>query len=161
MRKFIIEKQEFSPISCSFFDEYSHEDIRRLQWRNLILNDYNEFKHTKAFYGCITRHNDYRINKVFKETICYRKEYLKNEHVFDKANNHIDNSIYTEQKINAEVLTLYVIKYSYFIRNKSFHGEKIDPAFHIVKSDEIKELDVLNTILGIFLKELISINKYY
>lgn len=161
MRSFILDNEDKFKLSCSFFDGYSQEDIRRLQWRNLILNDYKEESNTIAFHGFITRYYDYRINKVFKETICYRKEYLNNKGLLDSANNHIDSCIDRCNKINSEVLALYILKYAYFIRNKSFHGEKIDTAFHIVKNDEVKELELLNNILSIFLKELISINDNY
>lgn len=161
IRNFILNNQEKFELSCGIFDEYTQEDIRKLQWRNLILNDHKEESNTIAFHGFITRYYDYRINKVFQETICYRKDYLNNKNLLGSANSHINLCIAECKKNNAEVLALYILKYAYFIRNKSFHGEKIDIAFHIVKSDEVKELDLLNNILTIFLRELISINSNY
>lgn len=158
MKDFIISNPNLFSMSCKVFDSFDKDKIRELQWRNLILNDHENEKHTKSFHGFIMRYSDYRINQVFYDIICYRKDYLLKHNLLNDTVNHINSCIRKNEKNNIEVLTLYLIKYSYFIRNKYFHGEKINPTFHLIQNDEIEELALLNRILSTFLKELISEN---
>jgi hypothetical protein len=161
MRDFIISNVSLFPLSCELFDSFNKDKIRELQWRNLILNDHENYNDTKSFYGFIMRYSDYRINQVFKDILCYRKDYLLNQNLLTDTVNHINSCIVMNEKKNVEVLTFYLIKYSYFIRNKYFHGEKVNPTFHLIQNDEVEELALLNIVLSTFLKELISENACY
>jgi hypothetical protein len=161
MREFIISNVSLFPLSCELFDSFNKDKIRELQWRNLILNDHENYNDTKSFYGFIMRYSDYRINQVFKDILCYRRDYLLNQNLLTDTENHINSCISMNEKKNVDVLTFYLIKYSYFIRNKYFHGEKVNPTFHLIQNDEIKELALLNIVLSTFIKELISENTRY
>lgn len=161
MRDFVITNANLFQMSCGMFNSFTKEKIRELQWRNLVLNDHENYNDTKSFFDFIMRYNDYRINQVFKDILCYRKDNLSDHNLLSHTETHINSCISKKESRNEEVLTFYLIKYSYFIRNKYFHGEKINPAFNLIKNDEIKELAVLNEIFEKFLKELISVNSYY
>ncbi|WP_160725013.1 hypothetical protein [Bacillus sp. USDA818B3_A] len=161
VRNFILNNESFFQTSTNIFDTFDDKKIRELQWRNLILNDHENYNNTESFYFFIKRYTDFRINQVFKQTLVYRKDFLASHNLLNDTVNHIENNIKMGNKKNSELLAFYTLKYAYFIRNKYFHGEKIDPTFHLVKNDDINELDLINNILTIFLKELISCNKYY
>lgn len=161
MRKYITDNSFLFADSCSFFDNYDKVEIRKLQWQKLIINDFETYNMTEAFQYFILRYSDYRLNQVFEEILCYREEFLKQQGRIEDVENHIKQSILNHKKDNCELLCFYLLKYCYFVRNKFFHGEKIDPTFHLIKNDEITELELLNNILEIFLKELIEANGSY
>ena len=161
IKKFILLNRDLFVNSSSFFDGFGDKDIRKLRWREMILNDYDNEKKTKAFRDFLFRYEDYRINKVFLEILPYRKAFLSNAGYLGEVETHINTAIRNKKKDNYEVLCLYMIKYGYFIRNKYFHGEKLDPTIHLIKTDEISELKLINNLFAIFLKELIMANNKY
>ncbi|MGG3158442.1 hypothetical protein ABEP50_22595 [Priestia megaterium] len=161
MRRFILSNRDLFVDSSSFFDSFDDKELRKLRWREMILNDYEDEKKTKAFRDFLFRYKDYRINKVFLEILPYRKTFLSNAGYLGEVEKHINTAIKSRKKDNHEVLCLYMIKYCYFIRNKYFHGEKLDPTIHLIKTDEISELKIINKLFAIFLKELIMANSKY
>lgn len=56
------------------------------------------------------------------------------------------------------MIPLLTIKYSYFVRNKMFHGEIPDSTFKIHNNNEDIEIDKLNDILSSLICELINNN---
>lgn len=149
------------PETINFTTNFTEQDIRKLRIKEMIFNDYSTIDNTKAFADFICRYNDCRINQIFKATLPYRKEFLIIKGLYNDVQNSINTSLSQNKKIDVEIITFYLIKYSYFIRNKYFHAEKIDSTFYLIPNAEIKELSLLNKLFSIFLKELlISYNHY-
>ncbi|PFK16417.1 hypothetical protein [Bacillus cereus] len=161
IKGFIWSKKESFCKSCEMFEDYTKEKIRELRWREMILNDYETRNQTKAFAEFIKRYDDYRLNEVFKEILPYRKKFLEEEGLYDEILNIIEEKIQLKQKRNEQILTFYIIKYAYFLRNKYFHAEKLDSTFHLIKNNEINELKGINYIFSTFLKELLEENPNY
>ncbi|PGE40386.1 hypothetical protein COM60_07120 [Bacillus toyonensis] len=161
IKGFIWDKKELFSKSCDIFEDYTKEKIRELRWREMILNDHETKKQTKAFADFIKRYDDYRLNEVFKEILPYRKKFLEEEGLYDEVLNIIEERIQLKQKHNEQILTFYILKYAYFLRNKYFHAEKLDSTFYLIKNNEIKELKSINYIFSTFLKELLEGNSKY
>lgn len=102
-----------------------------------------------------------RIISVFKDTLCYRIDALKNYSLEGDVNNHITQCQTLNQTDNIELLCFYVLKYSYFIRNKYFHAEKAHPFFILQKTLETEEMIKISGIFEHFLADLIRCNILY
>ncbi|BET54928.1 hypothetical protein ACI43K_07570 [Bacillus subtilis] len=161
IRSFILNNRHLFTESSSLFSAYDEKEIRRLRWREMILNDYETEKSTKAFRDFILRYKDYRLNKIFQDTLPYRKEFLSNAGYLNEVEDHIKTNISNKYKDDYELLCFYLVKYSYFLRNKYFHGEKIDSTIYLIKTTEIEELTRINEIFKVFLRELIISNDHY
>jgi len=161
MREFICNhKNEFQQ-SLNLVDKDTKSDIRKLRIRDLILNDFPSISQTKSFEQFILRYTDFRMNEVFEEILPYRIDNLKQKGMDLGVQNHIQ--LYKAQKLkeNSDLLCFYILKYSYYLRNKYFHAEKLTPTFNFIKNNEIDELEKLNELLKTFLYELIKCNKLY
>ncbi|MNO87988.1 hypothetical protein D3C76_794220 [compost metagenome] len=161
MRNFILTNRDLFSESTRLFSEINDTELRKLRWRELVLNDYVNESNTKAFRDFILRYKDQRIMKVFSEILPYRKDFLSRKGYINEVESHISTFIEAGENDDHELLCLYLIKYSYFIRNKYFHGEKLDPTFYLIKTDEISELKFINTLFSTFIKELILANEKY
>lgn len=139
------------------------EDIRKLRIRDYILNNWpsTNFKQTKSFAETIKRFSDMRIISVFKATLSYRIDALKNHGLDGDVNRHIAQCQTANQTDDVELLCFYVLKYSYFIRNKYFHAEKAHPLFILKKTSEIEEMERISGVFEHFLADLIRCNILY
>lgn len=155
MRDFIVENEDIFPNTVSITNAYNRDVIRSFRWRNLILNDYDTVKKTKAFYDFVKRYHDIRIMSLFNEILPYREAYLTQENYLTDVRNHIGSNVNT---CDAELIALLAIKYAYFIRNKMFHGEIPDSTFKIHDNNEDLEIDRLNVVLSSLIHELIDNN---
>ena len=68
--------------------------------------------------------------------------------------NHINNNLHTT--VDAELVTLIAIKYSYFVRNKLFHGETADGTFKVKSNNLDNEMKRLNSLLEVLVMELME-----
>ncbi|MDA8334718.1 MAG: hypothetical protein M0Z41_06975 [Peptococcaceae bacterium] len=161
MRKFILQNIPLFTDSASLFSQFNADKIRKLRWRDMILNDYATQAKTRAFSDFILRYTDYRINQVFNEILPFRQNNLQVAGLLNNILLHISNRIANGEKNDCELLCLYGIKYSYFIRNKFFHGEKLHHSFYILQNDEIAEISLLSNIFTVFLRDLIAANCTY
>ena len=162
LRAFTLANAAAFPKSTTEANIYTAQTLRSsFRWRALILNDYPTQRKTQAYSDFITRYSDERIMHMFNETLPYRLEFLTREHLLAGVNAHITPRLATPTKSNAELVSLLCIKYSYFVRNKSFHGEKIDGTFRLVENKEIRELERINKIQSYYLSDLINSNHLY
>ncbi|AXH99836.1 hypothetical protein DV702_08860 [Sporosarcina sp. PTS2304] len=161
MREFICTHKNLFPRSIQFISTITSTDIRNLRIREMILNDYTNENNTAAFVHFIKRYDDNRLNTIFKETLVYRQAFLRSKGLYAEVDSHINHSIARNQKNDEQLLVFYLIKYSYFIRNKYFHAEKMDSTFQLFKNDEIEELSLLNKIFSIFLQEILIAHSQY
>ncbi|OFY13961.1 MAG: hypothetical protein A2X02_09070 [Bacteroidetes bacterium GWF2_29_10] len=162
MRKFTIAHTNILKHSLKEVQKYSQQTLRNsFRWRGLILNDYPTQRKTPQFKEFILRYKDERVMKLIQETLPYRQEYLTKENLIVTVMDHINKYLATPVKSDAELISLLCIKYMYFVRNKSFHGEKIDGAFRLLENKETKELEKLNLIHSSYIADLINSNDKY
>lgn len=161
IKKFICSNPSLFSETINYVGNFTEQDIRKLRIREMILNDYSTINQTNAYADFICRYKDYRINQLFKVTLPYRKDFLISKGLYNDVQESINTALSQNKKIDVEIITFYLIKYSYFIRNKYFHAEKIDSTFYLIPNAEIRELSLLNELFSIFLKELLISYKNY
>lgn len=132
-----------------------------LRWRAMIINNYPRESDTNNYRNSIIRCTDSRIMSVYLATIGNREQFLKNQGFYNQVKTHLDNHIQANTKVDTEVLAVLILRYMYFVRNKSFHGEKIDSTFRLTINKEIKEFKWLNKRLEPFIIDLINSNDKY
>lgn len=162
LRNLILTTPSIINKSFNAVNSYNATNLRNnYRWREMILNDYSTIKKTEAFKDFVLRYKDQRIISVLKQTLPYRKDFLSQKGLLTDVTDHININLSSPQNINAEIVCLLCIKYSYFIRNKYFHGEKLDGNFRLSENKEIKELKNINDIQSLFIYDLINENQYY
>lgn len=133
-----------------------------IRWRAMLLDNYDTEAKINGFRDFVLRYNDKRIMEILLETkYGYRETFLRNNNLFTQVDNHIQNTIAIGGNIDDEVVTLLTGKYMYFVRNKTFHGEKIDPSFRLSVNKEDNELKFLNGLMEAYLIDLINANNLY
>lgn len=161
MRTFIEKYKDCFQKTLSLLKYDTENDIRNLRIREFILNNWANQDSTKNYVEMIKRFSDVRIIKVLEETLKYRIDFIIDEGLENDVRSHIAD----RKKINAnddvELLCFYILKYSYFVRNKYFHAEKSIPDFILKDSAELQELSKLVKIFQCFLSDLIRCNSKY
>ncbi|MBK4989218.1 hypothetical protein [Pseudomonas sp. S36] len=161
LRKFIISNPSASKNIAHLTSKMTALDLRnQLRWRALILNDFDTIKKTKAFYEFVTRYTDARLMKVFEETLPYRKDFLKSENRLSDVEKHINTHLNAGVKNEQEVVAILCIKYMYFVRNKSAHGERMDRIIGL-GNKEVKEINWLGDLLEILIIDLVNASRLY
>ena len=149
-------------LDVSFSHKFWNELAQITSCEPIVLQLSQKEKHmNKAYVDTIKRFSDVRIINVFNDTLPYRIDALKADHLDCDVQNHITYVQTLNQTDNVELLCFYVLKYSYFIRNKYFHAEKAYPFFILKETAEIKEMRKLSEIFEYFLADLIRCNALY
>lgn len=138
----------------AYMDGENDKTLRQLRIREFVLNNFEDISKTKAYSEMIKSFRDCRMALLFKEIMPYRKDNLVNEGLFSSVDTHIEKQIAKGDKINCDLARFYVLKYSYFLRNKYFHAEKSSPIFILKKNNEIVELTKICEIMCLFLTDL-------
>lgn len=165
-------------------------DLRKkIQFRNLILNDYPTPSHTVGYISFLQRNTDKRLLTILQDTLSYREENIKKISSVDKLEKRFNdlnlsglygiiksdpnNLLITEVKkklgqdirnnikSDIEIVTFICVKYAYFLRNKIFHAEKHDLSFRFIKNNLLYEIDWINCILESVIIELINCNSIW
>lgn len=160
LRQYIIDHPEITKLTTRKITDIKKDDLRNnIRWREMILNNFENETKTTSFKDFVLRHSDKRIMEIILETnYGYREQFLKNKGYFDIVDSHIKKHINGNTKNDNEIVTFLTGKYMYFIRNKTFHGEKIDSTFRLTANKEEKELKFLNSILELYILDLINSN---
>ncbi len=163
LRQFIIDNPSVLPLSSSKVRAMSTNKLRNsIRWRAMLLDIYETETKTEAFRDFIIRYTDKRIMEILLETkYGYRETFLRNKGWLAQVDTHIQNSINANTIVDNEIISFVTGKYMYFVRNKTFHGEKIDPSFRLSVNKEDTELSFLNSILEPYLIDLINANNLY
>lgn len=163
LRDFVLKNPNILTLSSQYVKKLNTKKLRNsIRWRAMLLSNYDTEKQTKAFRDFVLRYSDKRIMEILLETkYGYRETFLKNKKYFTAVNKHINNNIKKETIHDNELVLLLTGKYMYFVRNKSFHGEKADSAFRLSVNKEDIELKFLNTVLELYLVDLINANNKY
>ncbi len=127
-----------------------------IRWRAMILDNYDTESKTNSFKDFVLRYTDKRIMEILLQAnYGYREDNLRKYGCFDEVNLHINTSIGNGIQKDDEVIMFLTGKYMYFVRNKTFHGEKIDSSFRLSVNED-QQMNFLNSILEPYLIDLIN-----
>ncbi len=132
----------------------------KLRWRALILNDFESAAKAKAFSDFIRRYTDARLMKVFEGILPYRAAFLKSAGLLKATEDHIALHLKTGTVNDQEIAALVCIKYMYFVRNKSAHGERLDRIIGL-GNQEVTEIKWLGGLLETLIVDLVNANPLY
>lgn len=113
IRKFIIQNKTDFIESVRNISAISVTELRdKIRFRDLILNDYPTKNHTVSYIAFLYRYDNWKLNKIFKETLPYREKYLKEVTTIDKVEKKFNNfsniaSIYHANKTNPNTEAIY------------------------------------------------------
>ncbi len=163
LREFILKNPNATKNTQRKISAFTAQDIRNvMRWREFVLNDFETIKQAKSFHDFVLRYKDHRIMEVIEKILPYRISMLENlsPPLDGSVKTHINQQINAGYIDDAEVVALICIKYMYFVRNKSVHGERID---RIVGTDnkETKEVTWLCELLESLIIDLINGNSLY
>jgi hypothetical protein len=163
LKQFVIDNPNILTLSANKVTTLTTNKLRNsIRWRGMLLDNYDTEAKTESFKDFVIRYSDKRIMEILLETkYGYRETFLKNKDFFALVDAHIQNAIGTNTINDNEVVSLLTGKYMYFVRNKTFHGEKIDSSFRLSVNKEDNELKFLNSILEPYLIDLINANDIY
>ena len=162
LRQFVVDNPNILPISANKVKSLTTNKLRSIRWRGMLLDNYDTEAKTSSFRDFVIRYSDKRIMEILLETkYGYRESFLKNKGFFTLVDTHIQNAIVANLNNDNEVVSLLTGKYMYFVRNKTFHGEKVDSSFRLSVNKEDNELKFLNGILEPYLIDLINANDIY
>ncbi|BBH48277.1 hypothetical protein [Pseudomonas sp. KU43P] len=160
-RSFIIGHTSASESSVKLVKSMTGAQLRnKVRWRQLILNDYDTPKKTEAFKDFILRYTDARLMHVFKETLPYRKDYLTKAGYIGTVTAHIDKHLKADIQDDQQLIVALCIKYGYFVRNKSAHGERLDRIIGL-SNKEVAEVKWLSNLLESLIIDLVNANDLY
>lgn len=156
LRSFILAKPIASTNAAALIANLTSKELReKIRWRALILNDYESINLTKSFHDFILRYNDPKLMAVFEEILPYREKFLQTQNLLQPVKNHIAKNIQKDITNNQEIVAIICIKYMYFVRNKSAHGERLDRIIGL-SNKEAKEIKWLSSILETLIIDLIN-----
>ena len=156
-----MSNEQYFPKSKDFVNallEYKlHNGFR---WQQMILNDYDNKAKNEALVSFVERYHDGRVMKLLNEKLQCRRGNLnelepgKTTNYNDRVDAHIRNNTATRNDI--ELVTLLILNYAYYVRNKNFHGEVADGTFKVGKDNLTTEMQQLNQLLEVLVFEMIS-----
>ena len=161
MRSFIEQHHEKFVNTLNLLQSITAEDVRKLRIREYILDTFPDISCTNHFAETVKRFHDVRLAEVFDESLTYRAAFLNTKGLYGDVANHIAQCKVQNIRDNTELLCFYVLKYSYFIRNKYFHAEKSAPLFISKNTMELDELESIGHIFECFLADLIRCSSCY
>jgi hypothetical protein len=162
LRQFVIDNPNILTLSSNKVSSLTTNKLRSIRWRGMILDNYDTEAKTGSFRDFVLRYSDKRIMEILLETkYGYRETFLKNKGFFTVVDTHIQNALVADVNNDNEVVSLLTGKYMYFVRNKTFHGEKVDSSFRLSVNKEDNELKFLNSVLEPYLIDLINANDIY
>ena len=155
MRNFVLNNPGHCTRSIAITNAYPREVLHSFRWSRMILNDYDTREKTNALVQFVQRYHDSRIMNLLSEKLACRNKYIDDPQkpaFRTTIDNHINNNLHTT--VDAELVTLIAIKYSYFVRNKLFHGETADGTFKVKSNNLDNEMKRLNSLLEVIVMEL-------
>ncbi|MFD2937096.1 hypothetical protein [Spirosoma flavum] len=163
LRQFVVDHPNILTLSAKRVTSLTTDKLRNaIRWRGMFLDNYDTEAKTQSLKDFVIRYSDKRIMNILLETkYGYRETFLKNKGLFTQVETHIQNAIALDSNNDNEVVSLLTGKYMYFVRNKTFHGEKVDSSFRLLVNKEDNELRFLNSVLEPYLIDLINANDIY
>jgi hypothetical protein len=163
LRQFVIYNPTILSLSSRKVNGMTSEKLRdSIRLRAMLLDIFDTEVKTEAFRDFVIRYSDKRIMEMLLESkYGYREVFLQNRGLLAQVDTHIRNAINANTIVDNEIVSFLTGKYMYFVRNKTFHGEKIDSSFRLSVNKEDSELKFLNSILEPYLIDLINANDLY
>lgn len=156
LRAFLLANPIASTNTTALVKNLTPKEIRdKIRWRALILNDYATINLTKAFHDFVLRYTDPRLMEVFDEILPYREKFLSSEGLLNPVKKYITKNIAKNVSNDQEIVAIICIKYMYFVRNKSAHGERLDRIIGL-SNREAEEIKWLSEILETLIIDLIN-----
>ena len=151
------------PISLMALSTITADEIRKkIRWVAMLHNDFPTENKTVAFKEFVLRVEDERFISILKNSLTIREAFLKNKGFYNEVVAHINNKTLVPVKKDVDVLAILSLKYMYFVRNKTFHAEKLDSSFNIVPNGkEEQELDWLAKVLKRLIIDMINFNSKF
>jgi len=161
IRTFLLSNEQYFPKSKDFVNALSEHKLHNgFRWQQMILNDYDNKAKNEALACFVERYHDSRVMKLLNEKLQCRRSNLnelepgKTTNYNDRVDAHIRNNTATRNDI--ELVTLLILNYAYYVRNKNFHGEVADGTFKVGKDNLTTEMQQLNQLLEVLVFEMIS-----
>lgn len=135
------------PLSISYFDKQSKDDIRNNIKYNKFIQDFSLSKNMDGFRTFALSRKDFRILEIISDSITVVKKYTSNVVEFNDLKDKIARIKETKYKDNSCAAKTICNKYGYFVRNKIFHGEIKDNDLEIIKTEDEYTNPFLNSAL--------------
>ncbi|WP_411824679.1 hypothetical protein [Leptospira sp. 'Mane'] len=119
----------------------AYELRSRMKIKEMIFNNYSPDTKLKGYSDMIQRYKNKKICSLLLETLVYKEAKLKLLHLYNDAKTHLDKYSVNGNDDEIEVTSFISLIYLYFIRNKLFHGERLDPTFQILDNQEKDEME--------------------
>ena len=156
-KQFMLEHWSSMTRTDTYMNTETTETIRKLRIREYVLNDFGSASKTMSYAEMVKSFKDYRLAKMFHDIKSYRIDALKEQDLYTTVEKHINKCITDHDKVNSDLARFYILKYSYFIRNKYFHAEKGSPIFLLSINNEITELSKIECFLSLFICDLLEV----
>lgn len=161
IRSFFITNSHYFTYTGNLLSTMTYDEFRKFQWSKLILNNYPRGGKRGVYEGYkdyfVLANTDFRIINLLDNTLVLRQNELNNYGFISDIQNHITFYKQNPQTNNMQLAALLCCKYSYFLRNKMFHGEMVDKTFSFIPNNNDNVLiDKLNELLSIVTSELIN-----
>lgn len=155
MRTFIVSNPTLMSESSRLAGLLGVHKLKRVfRWKDYIDNSFSSggssdtYQTYRDFF--VLQYSDFRIMGIHKKFLHCRETQLRRYGFYPTVKNHIDNWLLYSNRhyVNPEVTAFLCCRYSYFLRNKMFHGEVADFTFrftsHLSDDDAV---DILNSLL--------------
>lgn len=143
LRKHMLANANEYPLSCALTNPMTHDQIfSRVNWRNMILNDYATASKTVALSGFIGRISDPRLIQKIEDSLPIRQSFLSAQGLLTEVEAHIRDKKSLNIKSDIEIVAFICLKYLYYARNKLVHAERVHPSFHIIKARSNEEIKI-------------------
>ena len=151
------------PLSTAEISPLNVAQIReKIRWNYMLLNDFPTDSKALELKGFIERMTDSRLISIMKSSLPLREVHLKSKGYYQAVTLHINNHTSTPVTSNIDLLGVLCLRYMYFVRNKTFHAEKLDSSFNLIPNNkEEQELAWCSNILKILVIDLINFNSKY
>jgi hypothetical protein len=163
LRNHMTNNQHLYPLSRTEVSSLSTIDIRdKIRWRQMLLNDFPTDKKAGELNGFITRVTDSRLIEIINESLSIRQDHLVAKGYYQTVQLHLNNKLNSPSKNDIDLVAVLCLRYMYFVRNKTFHAEKLDSAFNLIpNSKEEQELAWCSNILKMLILDLINFNSQF
>lgn len=157
VKTFVVDNSHSFSYSKSMVQGITSNKLENLtRWRA-----WTKEKNVKTYHHIVLSYTDYRIMEVFKKIIDIMEQPLRKDKKLRDIIIHLNNHIDSKLEVDHEILTIIILNYLYYVRNKFFHGEKIDSTFRLLDNKHINELKWLNQVLEPFIIDLMNLNDKY
>lgn len=152
---FIINKSKLLPLAIKMAKTVTNKRLGdSIRMRAYILSS-----NKKHIVKTLAQYKDKRINNIFKERLSNNSFKYINEKTHKVVNKHLTEN--NKNNDDAEMICFLCCKYMYFVRNKLFHGERLDASYRLTENKELEELIFLSDMLESLLVDLINHNSEY